>query len=142
MIRVTNLIHRYNRKQGVNELEMALGEVTSDFGLPQWLTEAISAAPTGPTDEERFKAIFNQLVETPITPQAPMPDIPVESPSTPLSSPMDLFYGEIPMTSDVATPQQPWKGMDPFNREGWRVGPGAPTKKEESKWWEFWKWFR
>ena len=34
--RVTNLIHRYNRKEGIYELEMNLGEVTSDFGLPEW----------------------------------------------------------------------------------------------------------
>ncbi len=37
--RVTNLIHRYNRAGGVYTLEMNLGEVTSDFGLPQWLSK-------------------------------------------------------------------------------------------------------
>lgn len=36
--RVTNIIHRYNREEGVYTLEMALGEVTSDFGLPEWLS--------------------------------------------------------------------------------------------------------
>ncbi len=37
--RVTNLIHRFNRTAGIYTLECALGEVTSDFGLPQWLSE-------------------------------------------------------------------------------------------------------
>jgi len=57
MIRVTNLIHRYNRKQGVYELEMALGEVTSDFGLPQWLEAAMSAAP-----EDRTADIVQEVI--------------------------------------------------------------------------------
>ena len=34
--RVTNLIHRYNRDEGVYTLELSLGEVTTDFGLPEW----------------------------------------------------------------------------------------------------------
>lgn len=43
--RVTNLIHRYNRARGVYTLEMSLGEVTSDFGLPEWLTRPQAAVP-------------------------------------------------------------------------------------------------
>lgn len=43
--RVTNLVHHYNRKEGVFALVLSLGEVTSDFGLPQWLSKPMSAAP-------------------------------------------------------------------------------------------------
>ncbi len=34
--RVTNIIHRYNRDEQVYTMEISLGEVTSDFGLPEW----------------------------------------------------------------------------------------------------------
>lgn len=37
--RVTNIIHRYVRRENVYTLELSLGEVTSDFGLPQWLSK-------------------------------------------------------------------------------------------------------
>ncbi len=50
--RVTNLIHRYNRKGGVYTLEMALGEVTSDFGLPQWLSKPMASAPVKRGEKE------------------------------------------------------------------------------------------
>lgn len=43
--RVTNLIHRYNRKEGDYSLELALGEVTSDFGLPEWLSRPQASTP-------------------------------------------------------------------------------------------------
>lgn len=43
--RVTNLIHRYNRKEGVYILELSLGEVTSDFGLPEWLSRPQPSSP-------------------------------------------------------------------------------------------------
>ncbi|KKL51439.1 hypothetical protein LCGC14_2295470, partial [marine sediment metagenome] len=49
--RVTNLIHRYNRKEGVYTLELALGEVTSDFGLPEWLSRPRASIPD--TDKQR-----------------------------------------------------------------------------------------
>ncbi|KKN75204.1 hypothetical protein LCGC14_0383630 [marine sediment metagenome] len=49
--RVTNLIHRYNRKEGDYSLELALGEVTSDFGLPEWLSRPRASIPG--TDKQR-----------------------------------------------------------------------------------------
>lgn len=49
--RVTNLIHRYNRKEGTYTLELALGEVTSDFGLPEWLSRPQASIPE--TDKRR-----------------------------------------------------------------------------------------
>ncbi len=48
--RVTNLIHRYNRKEGIYELEMNLGEVTSDFGLPEW-----ASSPRGLEQKDKLK---------------------------------------------------------------------------------------
>lgn len=43
--RVTNLIHRYNRAEAIYTLEVALGEVTSDFGLPEWLSRPRASIP-------------------------------------------------------------------------------------------------
>ncbi len=54
--RVTNLIHRYNRTAGVYDLECALGEVTSDFGLPQWLSEPQPSVIKRTADREAIPA--------------------------------------------------------------------------------------
>ena len=43
--RVTNIIHRYNRANQTYGMELSLGEVTSDFGLPEWLARPQVAAP-------------------------------------------------------------------------------------------------
>lgn len=64
--RVTNLIHRYNRKEGVYTLEMALGEVTSDFGLPEWLSKPQPSVPEKVVDisfQERMERTAKQLEE-------------------------------------------------------------------------------
>ncbi len=53
--RVTNLIHRYVREGGVYTLEMSLGEVTSDFGLPQWLSAPQPAVAK--TEADEFKSV-------------------------------------------------------------------------------------
>ena len=49
--RVTNHIHKYNRKEGIFTSELALGEVTSDFGLPEWLSRPRASIPD--TDRQR-----------------------------------------------------------------------------------------
>lgn len=67
--RVTNLIHRYNRATGVYTLEMALGEVTSDFGLPEWLTRPQPAVPKDV--EEQVKEIVKDV----LPPEAIPPEI-------------------------------------------------------------------
>lgn len=43
--RVTNLIHRYDRAKNSYTLELALGDVISDFGLPDWAATPQTAAP-------------------------------------------------------------------------------------------------
>lgn len=49
LTRVTNLIHRYDRNEQVFTLEIHLGDVTSDFGLPQWVSQPIPPRlPDGP----------------------------------------------------------------------------------------------
>lgn len=45
LTRVTNIIHRYNRAQGVYTLELNLGEVTTDFGLPEWAAKPLASSP-------------------------------------------------------------------------------------------------
>ena len=44
--RITNIIHRYNRAEQVYTMECSLGEVTSDFGLPEWLSKPMVAIPS------------------------------------------------------------------------------------------------
>jgi len=58
IVRATNLIHRYNRKEGTYTLEIALGEVTSDFGLPEWLSRPRASIPD--TDKRRDIEEFAQ----------------------------------------------------------------------------------
>jgi len=48
--RVTNLVHRYNRATGLYVLEISLGEVTDDFGLP--FIELGSPRATAEKDED------------------------------------------------------------------------------------------
>lgn len=55
--RVTNIIHRYNRKEGVYTMEVSLGEVTTDFGLPEWLSKPTTAISDVPDIEEMYKAL-------------------------------------------------------------------------------------
>lgn len=56
--RVTNLIHRYHRIRGEYTLEIAIGEVISDFGLPEWTSKPISA-------------VIRELEQVGITPTEP-----------------------------------------------------------------------
>lgn len=44
--RVNGLVHRYDRNKQQYTLEIVLGSVTTDFGLPQWLSTPQTAAPT------------------------------------------------------------------------------------------------
>ena len=65
--RVTSLIHRYDR--GTYTLEIHLGEVVADFGLPEWESEPESAIPTAPlpfmipgaTDEAMIASLQQQI---------------------------------------------------------------------------------
>ena len=70
--RVTNLIHRYNRDEGVYDLELALGEVTSDFGLPEWLSKPQPSTPEKVVDgavvEESVQKAIDKLLKGPTPP--------------------------------------------------------------------------
>ncbi len=63
--RVTNLIHRYNRKEGIYELEMNLGEVTSDFGLPEWASSPRTLAAK--LEKERLESLIAKKVRESLT---------------------------------------------------------------------------
>ncbi len=72
IVRITNIIHRYNRDEQVYELELALGEVSSDFGRPQWLSRA---RPTIPETAKDVRAVpsaegFEFLPKGPTEPSA------------------------------------------------------------------------
>ena len=73
--RVTNLIHRYSRLGGrvSYTLEMNLGEVTSDFGLPQWLSRPVVSV-SGEVEEPTEPKI-EIIITPPAIPPAPtVPD--------------------------------------------------------------------
>ena len=57
--RVTSLIHRYDR--GTFTLEVNLGEVVADFGLPEWSSKPRKAYPE--TEEEMEAAIKEKVRE-------------------------------------------------------------------------------
>ena len=90
--RVTNLVHRYDRKERHYSLEIGQGDVTSDFGLPEWLSAPIPAKlPDGepttdliPFGPEMFRSREPQITEPfqnplqytpPGTPWTSFPDI-------------------------------------------------------------------
>ncbi len=60
--RVTNIIHRYVRANSTFTLEMSLGEVTSDFGLPQWLSRPQPAVAK--TEADEFKSVEEAIRNT------------------------------------------------------------------------------
>lgn len=74
--RVTNLIHRYNRKEGVYTLEMALGEVTSDFGLPEWLSRPQPSKAEERSTEEVVEESAQAAVDKAIRPPGVIPTRP------------------------------------------------------------------
>jgi len=100
-IRVTNLIHRYNRALGIYTLEMNLGEVTSDFGLPQWLTVPISAIPEKPPPPEY------------VEPTGPSIRIPETVPWP------EEVEGDFPYTPPTPQPRPP----EPTPPSYWGAGP-------------------
>lgn len=44
LIRVGSLVHRYDRKHGEYSLEIILGNITSEYGVPEWDSVAQSAS--------------------------------------------------------------------------------------------------
>lgn len=84
--RVTSLIHRYNR--GTYTLELGLGEVTADFGLPEPLSKPQPALPTEPSVEPAVSEEPALVGTTPIEP-APTPIAP--APPSPTATMADYF---------------------------------------------------
>ena len=74
--RVTNMIHRYVRANGLFTLELQLGEVTTDFGIPQWLSAPQPAvAKTKPLSKEfeTIREAIESVDKSTITPLQPRP---------------------------------------------------------------------
>lgn len=65
--RVTNLVFRYNRKEQLYSLVAALGEVTSDFGLPEWLSSPQPSVQKSEKEtlEEAIKRAEKAFAESP-----------------------------------------------------------------------------
>ena len=97
--RVTNLIHRYNRKQGIYMLEGNLGDVTSDLGVPEWSSTPQSAtSPVIPSTEEAVTEVAKEVVEE--AEKKPKVPAPIEFPT--------LQPPEVPSSSDKVTAPQPF----------------------------------
>ena len=123
--RVTSLVHRYHRKQGIYSLELNLGGVTSDFGIPVWSSMFQSAAsPTVPPTEEAIEEIVRRLntgiIKTEgfqiptLTPESVQPTKPIMY----IQTPEDL------QSYKVKTAPPP---------------SGPLIELAPKKWWEFWK---
>ncbi len=109
--RVTNIIHRYNRKEQVYSMEVSLGEVTTDFGLPEWLSKpmvAVTPKSEEPATQKTVADEVKKVVETErsITQAAP----------TPVSTAADLLYGTPPTGPSVeaTAPLQPPIAPEPI----------------------------
>jgi len=86
--RVTNLTHRYNRATGEYNLIMALGEVTTDFGIPTVDRTPVSSSVQDQPKEEA-KAVVEQAQDEGILPPPkprPKPTPPAPPPAPPIPS--------------------------------------------------------
>ena len=59
-IRVTNIIHRYDKRAGINQLEMSLGDTTSALGLPY--ESAARRVTTAKQQEQDAAPIIDEAV--------------------------------------------------------------------------------
>lgn len=72
--RITNIIHRYNRARQTYSMELSLGEVTTDFGLPEWLARPQVAIPESgdePVTEKRLRSYAPDPGDRPPPPEPP-----------------------------------------------------------------------
>jgi hypothetical protein len=74
--RVTNIIHRYNRSGNIYTMELNLGDVISDFGLPEWLSKPQPIAQSKSEQPATIKDVEKKLAEPPV--YEPSPISPVE----------------------------------------------------------------
>ena len=68
--RVTNIIHRYNRAKQVYTMEANLGDVISDFGIPEWAEEP-QLAITPKADEPVTAGEVDKIVKDATPPGIP-----------------------------------------------------------------------
>lgn len=64
--RVTAIVHRYNRMVGIYTIEASLGEVVSDFGVPDYNIKTKSITPQAQDDKlvrELEKEVGDKLIE-------------------------------------------------------------------------------
>ena len=114
MTRITNLIHRYNRAEGLYMLEANLGEVTSDFGLPEWLTEPIPV-----TQEEKV----TPTVGPPLVGYSPEPFPDVQVPRTrepehgPILESIRKAEEHFPDKSEARRDTNWWQAVTPWKEE-------------------------
>lgn len=114
--RVTNLIHRYVRKTGVYLLEGNLGEVTSDFGLPEWLSEPISGVMKGTKEvaEEEARSAAEKARESWEERRKLIPDVEMPPEFVPpeyrvIPEPTGLPPMPVPgVTPEIALPGRTW----------------------------------
>jgi len=85
--RVTSLTHRYNRAVGEYSLVAALGEVTTDFGIPT-VDITLTSSSVQDQPKEEAKAVVKQAQDEVILPPKPKPKpLPLTPPPTPTPEP-------------------------------------------------------
>ncbi|KKK73370.1 hypothetical protein LCGC14_2894500, partial [marine sediment metagenome] len=110
--RVTNMIHRYVRENGIFNLELQLGEVTTDFGIPQWLSRpqpAVAKTAEKQQDVETKESIQEAINEA-LTPQISFPGPAPAPPPVPGMVPTDLPSQPAPATPSRVIPRQEGEG--------------------------------
>ncbi|MFA5384139.1 MAG: hypothetical protein WC364_05670 [Eubacteriales bacterium] len=96
-IRITNLVHRYDRSRQSYTLEITIGGVTSDLGLPEWISVPMPAVTKAPA-------------KTPTTP------VVTPSVNTPTMTPEDEAR---PGTrGDADKGNQLWQTLTPWKESG------------------------
>ena len=105
IVRVTNIIHRYNRTDGTYTIEAALGEVSSDFGVPEFLGRAKPVVPESIDVKKELPSsqmpdFYNPNDPMVIRPSAPEPDF--YNPNDPL-----VIRTVKPTTPDFYDPNDP-----------------------------------
>jgi len=90
IVRITNIIHRYDRDKEIYEIECALGEVSADFGVPEFTGPAQPSSPIEPPKPvPEIDPFFGSVIPPDVTEVSPAPVIPGRVPPRPGFGPIE-----------------------------------------------------
>lgn len=166
--RVTSLVHKYDRLQAINDLQIVMGEVTAGYGLPQpnYLSESASILKQQQMDEQAVIDAAKKVIPpkepeiipvVPVTPVSvpPAPIVTYNPPVTASVTPVQILPPSFPLSNIVpkiggSLPTDPQSSFKPgtisgdFTRAIIKANPSLTGTIEASKakqkgWWEFWR---